>query len=472
MSNKDHFQANASATEKLAKEITEAVLAVAYPLTVEQLWELTQRVFPIIGKYRRIFYDNAVTEMRNALSTQGLEISPAAPRAYSPHATWKMIARLLGWDTTQYPLDAPIEAYPDDFRTAIDENVVKPNPTALDHEKLARRVVGAARRHAASAGRDVVVDSARFSEIRDVDTEEVLRPSDFEYPTPDDFVESPDGESGVVVGWARVLTGEENCPFCAMLASRGPVYEEKTALNAASRDGRRYHDNCDCTAVMVVKGKPWDGQEQYEALQDLWYSADSQPTDEEIYNGLLSTQERFYHRYRREQQIPPHPGITLDQNEKGSAVVIPPDVLAEVDDGGDRSWLANMSADIGAHQPESHEWKTFIRLAQNGHHVHLRKVSDLTSPDVWLDGVLTECKAPKGGSKNTIANNFKEAKNNFGSFEGYNGVKQVVLDCNRCPIDSEQIVKDIQRTFANPRYASLDQVIILLKNGSEEVLSR
>lgn len=52
--------------------------------------------------------------------------------------------------------------------------------------------------------------------------------------------------------WRRVTHGTP-CAFCAMLASRGPVYTETTALINAY-DGLRYHRGCKCTA------EPWYGR--------------------------------------------------------------------------------------------------------------------------------------------------------------------------------------------------------------------
>ena len=52
--------------------------------------------------------------------------------------------------------------------------------------------------------------------------------------------------------WRRVTHGTP-CAFCAMLASRGPVYTETTALTNA-HDGLRYHKGCKCTA------EPWYGR--------------------------------------------------------------------------------------------------------------------------------------------------------------------------------------------------------------------
>lgn len=56
----------------------------------------------------------------------------------------------------------------------------------------------------------------------------------------------------MVLGWARVLVGEDNCAFCAMLASRGPVYKREIVVK--SKDGRRYHRHCDQKMVAVITG--------------------------------------------------------------------------------------------------------------------------------------------------------------------------------------------------------------------------
>lgn len=79
---------------------------------------------------------------------------------------------------------------------------------------------------------------------------------------------------GEEVGWARVLTGRESCSFCAMLASRGPVYTSEAA--ARTRGGSSvdaYHDHCDCLVVPVYGNERWQGQDEYERLEDLWIKA-------------------------------------------------------------------------------------------------------------------------------------------------------------------------------------------------------
>ena len=67
--------------------------------------------------------------------------------------------------------------------------------------------------------------------------------------------------------WARQLAGAENCAFCAMLASRGAVYTEKTVTFQS-------HDHCDCSATLVPDSGTWDGQAEADALYSLWLKAD------------------------------------------------------------------------------------------------------------------------------------------------------------------------------------------------------
>lgn len=96
----------------------------------------------------------------------------------------------------------------------------------------------AAMRHALNGGRDVLVNSVRADRM--------------------------------ALGWARVVSGDP-CAFCAMLASRGPVYGEDTADFQA-------HDRCSCTAEPVYRADaPWPpGSERY---RDLWRQAKTEDGD-------------------------------------------------------------------------------------------------------------------------------------------------------------------------------------------------
>lgn len=55
------------------------------------------------------------------------------------------------------------------------------------------------------------------------------------------------------LGWMRVTHGK-TCAFCAMLASRGPVYKtRKSGISTGDPRGKpaRFHDHCDCTVEPV-----------------------------------------------------------------------------------------------------------------------------------------------------------------------------------------------------------------------------
>lgn len=85
----------------------------------------------------------------------------------------------------------------------------------------------------------------------------------------------------VCLGWARV-TEADPCAFCAMLASRGPVYKESTGLfvggdprgrvRGSRRVAERYHDDCKCSLEPVYStDAAWPGES--ERFRDLWDEA-------------------------------------------------------------------------------------------------------------------------------------------------------------------------------------------------------
>ena len=120
-------------------------------------------------------------------------------------------------------------------------------------EVVSRKIQAAAARHARMPSREAITDSV-------------------------DAAADDDEGTGSVIGWARVLTGAESCGYCAMLASRGPVYKSKAAaLYVTTRSKRykagemnKYHDDCDCEVVMVRRGVDWVGRTQFEELELLW----------------------------------------------------------------------------------------------------------------------------------------------------------------------------------------------------------
>lgn len=79
--------------------------------------------------------------------------------------------------------------------------------------------------------------------------------------------------------WARVLTGPNNCPFCIVVASRGPVYgsaEKAGALTATPKPpgvdtpSNRFHTGCDCAVVPIYDPDSSPYRQQWETLE-RWY---------------------------------------------------------------------------------------------------------------------------------------------------------------------------------------------------------
>ncbi len=69
--------------------------------------------------------------------------------------------------------------------------------------------------------------------------------------------------------FARVTHPNKNgpCGFCAMLASRGPVY--KSSESAGLRVDR-FHENDFCTIVPVFTSKIWEGKEQHKEFERVY----------------------------------------------------------------------------------------------------------------------------------------------------------------------------------------------------------
>lgn len=79
--------------------------------------------------------------------------------------------------------------------------------------------------------------------------------------------------------WRRVTDGKP-CGFCAMVASRGPVY---TSESAAGANGNRYHARCGCTAEPYF-GDPndWEPSPEERRFMEAYTSVyrTGMPTDE------------------------------------------------------------------------------------------------------------------------------------------------------------------------------------------------
>ncbi len=541
----------------LRDQIYQLIEEQTIPTTIEALWDLVTALLPLIHTARKAFYRSAVQTMTEDMRARGMEIDVAPMRPYQPNAAWKMLLRALGWNPKKDPIPGDIESYSKDAQRALLEKVAAfpanpADPVAL--AQVSRRVAAGAVRHARAAGRDVVVDTAAQGRVRvsssrkrprvtvedgtgsDGQPKVIVEYASDDRKVGDDNRESrkktskaePDSTKpgGKVLGWARVLTGAESCAFCAMLASRGPVYSEDTVVttgkprevrprqvhyrnsgatgghtyvSGSRREGEKYHDHCDCIAVLVVKGVPWNGEQQYHDLKDLWDDATFQPTQEELDAGLDQPRDRFTKRYtdaikadpekysalkvdpeKAEPDMPPSEirkdmpgeGVTLDFEERREKVYIPPEVRKNFGDNPD--WLYRLSAEEGATNPATHEWDTLITLLKHGHTVRIRRLGEgekKTSPDIVLDDVITEMKAPDGGGKNTIPGNLREAKKNFSSLMPLD-VVQIVIDGARLQRADEQVRVDLQMCLKNPRFSWIDRIIYINHDGEEEEFIR
>jgi hypothetical protein len=72
----------------------------------------------------------------------------------------------------------------------------------------------------------------------------------------------------MATGWSRV-TDNDPCAWCAMLASRGPVYKSAKTAGDPRQGGNTYHDHCACQAwPAFTLDEPFVGLS--ESLYDDW----------------------------------------------------------------------------------------------------------------------------------------------------------------------------------------------------------
>jgi hypothetical protein len=92
------------------------------------------------------------------------------------------------------------------------------------------------------------------------------------------------------LGWARVTDGNP-CAFCAMLASRGPVYGSEAAAGFSA------HDACACTAEPVYSRQaPWPGRAR--EFQELWRETTRNTSGRDSINAF----RRAYEQQQRDER--------------------------------------------------------------------------------------------------------------------------------------------------------------------------
>lgn len=281
---------------QLEEVIRSLLMEHGVPTGSAALYDLVALLMPHVLRSREGLYREAVMMMGRQVAQQGYQVRPAELREYTAKALYDGLARPLGLVESPGRATINVEVLDPESQQSVLETVTVDDAVSYDPaniERTAKKFTAIARRHAQDAARQAVADTSANNEVR---------------PTPDQGqqpgrVVRPDSPGGVTLGWARVLTGAENCGWCAMLASRGPVYDEDTVVTRG--DGRRYHDHCDCAAVMVVKGRRWEGEDEYKRLRDLWDDAANRPTKEERETGQSKPLTRFDSRVKKLMQENP-----------------------------------------------------------------------------------------------------------------------------------------------------------------------
>lgn len=299
---------------KLAAVLAKLVLSI--PRSIAAADRLAERLHPVLVRMRRLAYQKQSELIAKQMKEHGLSVAVAPIRPYPMGATRDLVRRLSGVEVQRPSSREGVET---PFRQ-------EPPATVQEFRDL---LLSGAKVHVNTAANEAVIDTANANIVRESnsgrnldwqnidDIEETFR-GEAEYwedmkEEYDSYLEKKSeerhrhnetyqkrqrerGRSGPTLGWARVLVGEVNCGFCAVLASRGPVYKsEKTA-------GFRAHTGCDCEAVLVVKGQPWQGDNEAALLQELWDDAYRNPNEYEEKRmeagQLLTPMARFRSRYR------------------------------------------------------------------------------------------------------------------------------------------------------------------------------
>lgn len=282
---------------------------------VSSLWPIAVDLHRVISDNRKFSREVHIRQMEKNLSPEvaaNYTIQLARPRKYRLKATLDMLLDALGVKHINAWTPEEIENLDDKAaRTYLEKLSIHTVDISNPEQRKAvvDKITAGAVTHAKAAGRQVMHDTANLNMVRDRQTGKIVSQPDFDSApgltneqtrrmykvTEEDFDASAGQDGGVVLGWARVLVGEDNCAFCAMLASRGPVYKRETVVK--SKDGRRYHRHCDCKAVLVVKGKPWEGEQEYKRLKDLWQRTNEEEPGTYVdgRNGEEKTEDQIKH---------------------------------------------------------------------------------------------------------------------------------------------------------------------------------
>ena len=107
--------------------------------------------------------------------------------------------------------------------------------------------------------------------------------------------------------------------------------------------------------------------------------------------------------------------------------------------------------------PEKHELETAKYFAARGHDIVFLAPSNIPgahTPDILMDGVEWEIKAPKGKSKRTIEQNFRHAVAQS---------RYIIFDLRRINAPESQCLSQLYYRFNTKTYVK--RLLIIKKNG-------
>lgn len=184
---------------RLAQQVLQVWRELMNPAKVDQSWPAVRAALvPIVQQARAQSAALAGTAYMEARRASGVPDG-----AFDPHGPLHLAIDRL---ETSLDVTGPVE-----FKKAIAAG--KTPQQALD--AAAVRMVGSTQYLALEGGRSVMKQS--------IDADERA------------------------TGWSRV-TDNDPCAWCAMLASRGPVYKSARTAGDPRQGGNRYHDHCACQA--------------------------------------------------------------------------------------------------------------------------------------------------------------------------------------------------------------------------------
>lgn len=230
---------------------------------------------------------------------------------------------------------------------------------------VSAKVEATVERHVRMASREAVTDAVRaLAELREAREQAIARSTERALasrreapaaePRPAVRAREPDPPAGERIGWARVLTGGENCAFCAMLACRGPVYTSKQAALFVGVGVDAYHDNCDCEAVLVVEGRDWVGREQYDNLEQLWIESTAGASGRESVKAFArSWNEKVSSGQADDYMVPPEAEPdTAPGHGDGGGPIDPPTADTQLRSGDDAGGWRMHPDDVPDRYPE------------------------------------------------------------------------------------------------------------------------